>query len=251
MQLFITDFKENWENIIIENAEILEQTRKVLRMKIWDKFFVQRENKRIEIEIVDRDKKTIKWKTLNIKQEQSNTKKQQNSIAIAMPNKRAKAELIVQKLSEIWINNIYFRPSERSILKERNNKKFERLEKISKEAVEQSRWRELPKIEFTKDISKIIQNKKVLIFDKTSAVSSLSETKDINFMPFKTNNQPPLSKEIKDDKNTLWIIGPEWWLTKNDYQKFWDNYKTISLWDNILRMETASIIWAWFQKNID
>lgn len=63
-----------------------------------------------------------------------------------MPNKREKAELIVQKLSEIGINEILFRPAERSVIKQRNEKKAERLRKIAKEAVEQSRGRQLPKI---------------------------------------------------------------------------------------------------------
>ncbi|MDR3168941.1 MAG: RsmE family RNA methyltransferase [Candidatus Peribacteria bacterium] len=59
---------------------------------------------------------------------------------IAMPNKREKAELIVQKLSEIGIDQLLFRPAERSILKRESfQKKEERLIKIAKEAVEQSR----------------------------------------------------------------------------------------------------------------
>jgi RsmE family RNA methyltransferase len=58
---------------------------------------------------------------------------------IAMPNKWEKAELIVQKLTEIGVENIYFWVAEHSIIRQRNNKKTERLNKISQEAVEQSR----------------------------------------------------------------------------------------------------------------
>ena len=61
------------------------------------------------------------------------------SMLIAMPNKREKAELIVQKLTEIGVQNIYFWVSEHSIIRQRNEKKTERLDKISREAVEQSR----------------------------------------------------------------------------------------------------------------
>ncbi|MEI8252333.1 MAG: 16S rRNA (uracil(1498)-N(3))-methyltransferase [bacterium] len=57
---------------------------------------------------------------------------------ICMPNKRDKAEMIVQKLTEIGINSIVFWPSERSVIRDINLSKMERLEKISKEAVEQS-----------------------------------------------------------------------------------------------------------------
>lgn len=58
---------------------------------------------------------------------------------VAMPNKRDKVELIVQKLTECGLDQIIFWPAERSIIKEWNSKKEERLRKIMKEALEQSR----------------------------------------------------------------------------------------------------------------
>ncbi len=239
MQLFITEFTKKWNQVNINNKEILDQMRKVLRMKVWDRFFIQNNNERVEVEILNRDKTTINWNIIKTKNNPLWTMNSELWIIVAMSNKRSKMELIIQKLSEIWIKNIYIRPSERSIIKDANEKKMERLNKISKEAVEQSRWRELPKIEFTKDISKIIKDKKIIIFDKPentndfSSLSSSSVTKDI------------------EKQNILWIIGPEWWLTKNDYQKFWDNYEVQSLWDTVLRTETASIIAGRIIKSID
>ena len=225
MQLFITEFEKKWETIKISDTEILSQIRKVLRMKIWDTFFVQNKNTRHKIEISERDDKNIFWKIL----ESIEHPKQIDEIwiAIAMSNKRDKMETIVQKLSEIWIKNIFFRPSERSIIRERNEKKLERINKIAKEAIEQSRWRELPKITFEKDISKIIGWKEIVVFDKSES----------NFT------------SIWTAKNTLWIIWPEWWLTENDYKKFWEKIKTVSLGDTVLRTETASIIAARYLKN--
>jgi len=41
MQLFITDYKLEKENIIINNPEILDQVRKVLRLRKGDKIAVQ------------------------------------------------------------------------------------------------------------------------------------------------------------------------------------------------------------------
>ena len=58
---------------------------------------------------------------------------------IAMPNKWDKIELIVQKLTECGVDQLLFWASERSVIKEWNPKKEERLHKIIKEAVEQSR----------------------------------------------------------------------------------------------------------------
>ena len=199
MQLFITDFKQNWDKIIISNPEILEQTRKVLRMKIWDKFFVQKENTRYQLEISSWDKFSITGKILETILQTKDISNKNIWIVVAMPNKWSKAELIVQKLSEIWVDEIYFRPSERSVLKDWNNKKWERLQKISQEAVEQSRWWKLPKIEFVKNIFPVLQNKKIIVFDMV----------DQKVIP-----------SYDSQANIIWVVWPEWWFTQKDYESF-------------------------------
>lgn len=221
MQLFITDFERKNNNLLIKNKNILDQIRKVLRMKLWSCIFVQKDNIRHKITIWDRNDETIFWEIIDT--EIFNWNLWNNWILIALSNKRDKIELIVQKLSEVWIKNIYFRPSERSIIRERNEKKENRLNLIAKEAIEQSRWRFLPKIQFKKDISDIISiYENILVFNQSD--------KQIEYW------------WIKD--HTLWIIWPEWWFTSNDFQNFGTNYQILSLWNNILRTETASII-AW------
>lgn len=221
MQLFLTNFNTNWDNITIKNTEILNQIRKVLRMKNWDHIFVQEGNIRHELEIYDRDTDTIFGNIIQtIKYE---WKKNEKWIAIAMSNKREKMELIVQKLTEIWIKNIYFRPSDRSVIRTRNEKKINRINSISKEALEQSRWRYLPNIEFKKNISEIIKWKNIVVFDKSD--------ENVNWKP-------------EFPQNTIWIIWPEWWLSQKDYQELWQDIEIISLWDTVLRTETASIL-AW------
>lgn len=57
---------------------------------------------------------------------------------IAFPNKRDKAELIVQKLAELGVARIVFWVAERSVLRQTNDNKVARLYKIIHEAVEQS-----------------------------------------------------------------------------------------------------------------
>lgn len=227
MQLFITKFENKWNQIKISNKEILDQIRKVLRMKIWDTIFVQNDNIRHKIQINSRDNEniigtiveTIEWQP----------KKTTYSLAIAMPNKRDKIELIVQKLSEIWVKEIYFRPSERSIIRQRNEKKLERINKIAKEAVEQSWWRFLPKINFENDISNTIKWKNIIVFDK--------------------KEQSTKNGIVNNTNGILWIVWPEWWLTDNDYKIFWNEIKTVSLWDTVLRTETASIVAARILQN--
>jgi len=247
MQLFTTEFEKSKNNITINNKEISHQMKKVLRMKSWDLFFVQAPNvdykkdiDRYQVSIKSIESNTITGiitKTETHNAQTWDNEQLQTMIAIAMPNKRSKAELIVQKLSELWINKIYFWPSERSIIKQTKDKKIDRLIKIAQEAVEQSRWRHIPHIEFIKDISKLTHGKKTktIIFDK----SNKEQEKNITIV--NTNKYD----------NILWIIWPEWWLTQKDYQKIWDNYTTKQLWETILRTETASIIAWWIIKSID
>ncbi len=57
---------------------------------------------------------------------------------VAFPNKRDKAELIVQKLAELGVARIIFWVAKRSVLRQTNDNKIARLYKIIHEAVEQS-----------------------------------------------------------------------------------------------------------------
>jgi RsmE family RNA methyltransferase len=61
------------------------------------------------------------------------------------------------------MDEIIFRPSERSVIRQWNTNKAERLTKIAREAVEQSRGRVMPKIEFATDIGKILKNKNLYL----------------------------------------------------------------------------------------
>ena len=154
------------------------------------------------------------------------------SMLIAMPNKREKAELITQKLTEIWVENIYFWVSEHSIIRQWNDKKAERLNKISHEAVEQSRWIQLPEIRFLKsekDLKEFVNWKNVIIAN-------------MNWVPY----WELVKNESKDLCGVIW---PEWWFSEKNLKLF-DDAKIIDLWENILRMETASIVLWWFLKNM-
>ena len=142
MQLFHIDadkVRVRWNNIeLFSIPELLSQLRKVLRIKKWDKICIQYSNNewttRYELSIQDWTDKDL---TGEIISSQTFSFPEKNiSMLIAMPNKREKAELITQKLTEIWVENIYFWVSEHSIIRQRNDKKAERLNKISHEAVE-------------------------------------------------------------------------------------------------------------------
>ena len=101
-QLFITPYEKSGNTITITNPEIIDQCRKVLRLAVGKEISLQNSNRdsstrhTITItEIKQHIKGTItEGKTVN-------KPKQTTTMAIAMPNKRDKIELIVQKLAEI------------------------------------------------------------------------------------------------------------------------------------------------------
>ena len=238
MQLFhinSDNVRTKWNNIeIFSVPELLSQLRKVLRIKKWDKICIQysdnKKTTRYELSVQDRTDKDL---TGEIVSSQTFSLSEKNiSMLIAMPNKREKAELIVQKLTEIWVQNIYFRVSEHSIIRQRNDKKSERLDKISHEALEQSRWIQIPEIKFLKserELQEFTRWKSIILAN-------------MNGLPY---------WDIKKLSNNdlCGVVWPEWWFSEKDLKLFHDA-NIIDLWDNVLRMETASIVLWWILKNV-
>ncbi|MCX6823320.1 MAG: RsmE family RNA methyltransferase [candidate division SR1 bacterium] len=252
MQLFLLDHIDlKGNNIIIDNPELWQQAKKVLRLESGDQIFIQVGNTRYDVEIAKLQDLKIFG---TVKNSSSAPQNERNiSMIIAMPNKREKAELIVQKLTEIGVHEIIFRPSERSVVKVWNENKVTRLEKIMKEALEQSRGRRLPKISFVKDIEKILEGKIIIVFDKNdSAPSSLCEP----CLPAGRGNEAVdgLRRSARNDNKeaafTTGLVGPEGGRGPKDYELF-KTYDTEvrDLGSTILRMETAAIVGAWVMKN--
>lgn len=237
MQLFHIEADKihiKWNNLeIFPVPELISQLRKVLRIQKWNKICIQFSEKdkttRLEVSILDRTDKNLEAKIISSKVFELD--KKNVSMLIAMPNKREKAELIVQKLTEIWVQNIYFWVSEHSIIRQWNEKKAERLDKISREAVEQSRWVLLPEIKFVKSDSELND----FLCWKNVVIANM--------------NWVPYWEAVKDlDKELCWVVWPEWWFSEKDLKLF-ENAKIIDLWKSVLRMETASIVLWWLLKN--
>ncbi len=179
---------------------------------------------RYELQITSWNDKDIQGKILSEHLHESTP--EQTGMIVAMPNKWEKAELIVQKLSEIGISKIIFWPSERSVLKDWNSKKEERLQKIIKEAVEQSRGWKMPELIFTTSPKTLVGENPLVIFDKQTGESS-----------------------IKKSDAIYGLIWPEGGLTPRDYQTFeWTKSTVYGLGETVLRMETAAIVWGWIVK---
>jgi 16S rRNA (uracil1498-N3)-methyltransferase len=172
-QLFLlpTLQKKGNQLFLPQIPDLLAQLRKVFRAKIGDTIFVQSTQPehhtitRYELKITHRTDQDLEGEILS-EQPLVCDVTTSTTLLIAMPNKREKAELIVQKLSEIGIDEILFRPAERSIITARNPKKAERLYKIAKEATEQSRGIRIPTIAWCEKVEKVCEGKKAVVFDR-------------------------------------------------------------------------------------
>lgn len=108
MQLFITPYiRKGDDTIVVTNSLILHQCRKVLRMRLEDSICVQDESlasERYTIRIVSWDDKQLQGTIVH--KDICTVSLSQVRMLVAMPNRWDKAELIVQKLSEIGVTAI-------------------------------------------------------------------------------------------------------------------------------------------------
>ena len=215
MQLFHIDadkVRVKWNNIELSSVpELLSQLRKVLRIKKWDKICVQysdnKQTTRYELSIQDWTDKDL-FGEKNSSQTFSFPKKNV-SMLIAMPNKREKSELIVQKLTEIGIQNVCFWISEHSIIRQRNEKKAERLDKISHEAVEQSRWIQFPEIKFLKsenELKDFIESNGGKVTGSVSKKTNYLVNNDVNSTSSKNKTAKELNIPIITEKQLIDLI---------------------------------------------
>lgn len=169
--------------------------------------------KRAHVEIIDRISTPLTWS---------------NNIIIAVaPTKHIdRMEWMVEKLTEIGVNQIIPLLCQHS---ERKEIKVERLEKIAISAMKQSLKATLPTIRPITSVKEIIQNlnteQKYIAYCDTSIPRKL------------------LSNEYVAHKDTIILIGPEGDFSIEEIQlALNNNYQPISLGDNRLRTETAAIV---------
>lgn len=207
-------------------------------MNIGDSFFVQytvwEEIHREELQVRELDKKQVVADVQNCKK--TVKKMSKTSIIVSVPNSSSKAELIVQKLTEIGVDSIYFRNTQRSQWKFSLEKKRERFETIIKEAVEQSRWRSVPSLEIISLLEDIQDIKQLIVCDTLQSPW---------VCPYMNIN------DLKHEEDIHCLIWPEGWRGSTDYEviKMFNPF-LLTLGETVLRMETAAIVAAWYCKNL-
>lgn len=250
MQLFISSaFTQEANTIRLSDNRILHQCYTVLRMKENDEFMLQAEDweLRYTISISTISKKEIIWHISHTESLSSghNNESEKVTLCIALPNRMDKAELIVQKLSEIGIKHILFFPASRSLIRELKEKTLMRLHTIAVEAVEQSFGHQLPSIEYKKSLDSTLQNP-ILWRERNNILFDHHGISREECKKQKATTQ-------SESKNTAiyTYIWPEWWFNKEEKEKISENINTyiVNLWTTNLRMETAAIIsWRLLQN---
>lgn len=136
--------------------------------------------------------------------------------------KNDKFELTLQKLVELGVKRIVPYKSRRSVVKVKDNRKIERLNKIVREAAEQSHRNIIPEICEFADLNDLEKYKS-----------------ELNYICYESDNN---IANISSSKSITYVIGPEGGFEDSEYKKICDmGYESISLGKRILRAETAAI----------
>lgn len=220
------------ENLIgshlsLQDAELVNQIKNVLRLEKGDKIILTDGKLREALsEIADVAGQSIVVNVLNISKNEKESKL--HSILYCSILKRENFELVVQKATEVGIKEIVPIISKRTV---KLNLRLDRLEKIAKEASEQSGRGITPTISapisFDTALKSANKNKINLFFDEhggeipSSAISRLASDSQVGL-----------------------FIGPEggWDESEVETIKNMPEFKIVSLGKLTLRAETAAIV---------
>ena len=224
MQRYFTSFKDE-KNITISNDDIFHIV-KVMRMKINDQFEINNDGDIYLAQI--NSLAPFSFKIIK-KIDENHELKTKITLLYCLP-KGDKIDLVLQKATELGVNQIVLVNSSRCIAKindENKKKKLARFNKIIKEATEQCKRNNLPAL------------KDVIKFNEISNYQS-----DLNLIAYE--NSKMSNQELKDllrnfKGNTVTIlIGAEGGFSKEEVEyALKNNFISISLGNRILRSETS------------
>jgi 16S rRNA (uracil1498-N3)-methyltransferase len=219
------DKKLNLDLDLILEKEDAHYLKNVMRLREGDNVFLfNSKDGEFKGEIISSDKKNTKVKLIS---KIENINKPGKISLIFSLIKSSKLDYLIQKCTEIGVKSFVPVISEKSVVKNFNIK---RTEKIIKESCEQSNQLFLPTIH---EVEKL--ERKIKSFDKNSIVFFA----DIN------SSNKKIDEVIKSNKNREFylLVGPEgdFSLKERDLLKSMNNCIPISLGQNILRSETAAV----------
>jgi len=225
MQRYFTNNKEN--NSFILSSDDTYHITKVMRMCKTDKIEVIYDNELYICEIIELEPVVIAI----ILEKLDTVSELKHSVTIVQSLvKEQKMDYILQKTTELGVNEIIPFTASRSIIKldNKQDKKIERWQKIVKEASEQSKRNYIP----------IVQN--------AISLSNLVKLSDYDMKFLCTVNESSQNiKKVLSNLNRnvrmLFVIGPEGGFTEEEETKLIENgFISLSLGSSVLRTETAS-----------
>jgi 16S rRNA (uracil1498-N3)-methyltransferase len=220
------DKKLNLDLDLILEKEDAHYLMNVMRLREGDNLFLfNSKDGEFKGEIIAFDKKNIKIKLIS---KIENINKPGKISLIFSLIKSSKLDYLIQKCTEVGIKRFYPVISEKSVAKNLN---IQRTEKIIKESCEQSNQLYLPAIHSVEKLEKKLKS-----LDKNSIVFFA----DIN------SSNKKIEEVLKNNKNREFylLIGPEgdFSLKERDLLNSMGNCIPISLGQNILRSETAAVV---------
>lgn len=220
------------KEITLTDSELINQLGNVFRFKSGDQVIMfDGSGSEYTAEIVSLGKKEVTVKIIEEKPFPVDVSQKVDVSLYLAIIKKSNFELAAEKCTEIGVSEIHPIISQRSEKKDLN---IERLEKIVKEASEQSGRVTLPKVLSITDldiaVSQALDAKKVcIVFHTAEGLKSMAE-----------------NKVIMDNKSRAIFIGPEGGFTTKELALFKkNNFQICSLGQNILRAETAAMMAVW------
>ena len=222
-------FAKRYEKDVVLTKDDAFHLTKVMRARVGDKIEVVADDKLFLCKV-----ESVKPLQIKISREvKENNELRCNVILITSLLKGDHTDLVVQKATELGVNEIVFLASERTVIKIKDSeraKKLERYTRIAKEAAEQSKRLFIP------NVFRLI---------KIDALKTLKA--DIKLIAYEdmqgaaTNLHDKIAK-LKDGKTIAIMIGPEGGFSKGEVDTaMYYGFKKISLGKRILRSETASL----------
>lgn len=219
-------------NTCIIEGEDVKHISKVLRCKSGEKLEIcDNDNNEYICEIADIDKSIVELNILHkvdIKRESDLKIKLYQGLP-----KGPKMEMILQKLTEVGVDEIVLVQTKRSVAKvddKKEDKKLERWERIIYEAAKQSKRGKIPRL------------RGILSFKE--ALLEMKEN-DFNIAPYENERTKSIKQAIKGvDINNIGIfVGPEGGFDESEIEAIEDiGGQSVSLGPRILRTETASVV---------
>lgn len=214
-------------NKITPSKELLHQFKKVLRFTTKDNFIVFDNEREYLCFLNEKDEIVI------IKEQEQNQifKKMPKIVLVQSILKNHKMPLIMQKATELGVDEIILVETKRSISKYINvSLKFSRFEKILIEASEQSKRLSIPELKILKsynDIDFLNKNNLKILFYENEKENYIFNIK-YNFLQY---------------EKIYLFIGPEGGFEKFEVDELANKYdfKILGLHLNILRSETAAL----------